>query len=235
MVHSTNNEQGYAFLAHNTTWVPIDYEGITLMRKPLAQNEAVGDLPFLQRGFSKAAKYEKMKRFTNNRGAADYVILDVGAAESDDRNDKIITIGLVRIKGGEVERKFQCLVQSDVTIPGNIAKLVGITKETVEGQCLEGETAFNRIREFIGDDLVVGYNVQSHVDFLQGFAKRLGKTVVFKKVRDVMRIAHRKLDDLEDYELETVAGFFSLDVCKGYDVLAECMLIHKIYLELNEL
>ena len=39
MVYSTNNEQGYVFLTHNTTWVPIDYEGITLMRRPLAFHE----------------------------------------------------------------------------------------------------------------------------------------------------------------------------------------------------
>ena len=39
MVYSTNNEQGFAFLTHNTTWIPVDYEGITLMKKPLSVKE----------------------------------------------------------------------------------------------------------------------------------------------------------------------------------------------------
>lgn len=59
MVYSTNNEQGYAFLTHNTTWIPVDYEGIILMQKPLSQNKEKEQESFLQPGFSKAAKYEK--------------------------------------------------------------------------------------------------------------------------------------------------------------------------------
>lgn len=38
MVYSSNNEQGFTFCAHNTTWTPVDYEGIVLMQKPLMQN-----------------------------------------------------------------------------------------------------------------------------------------------------------------------------------------------------
>ena len=37
MVYSTNNEQGYSYLVHNTTWKPIDYDGIVLMQRPIAE------------------------------------------------------------------------------------------------------------------------------------------------------------------------------------------------------
>lgn len=233
MVYSTNNEQGYAFLGHNTTWVPIDYEGITLMRRPLTLNEDEREESFLQRGFSKAAKYENMKRFKNNKGAADYVILGIGVIDTGVKDDGIIAIGLLGIKGGKIDRECQFLVRSDAVMPEGIFKLSGITVKMEEG--LDEETVLDMVQKFIGDALVVGYDVQCCVDFLQGFAKSLGKTVVIKKTRDAMRIAHRKLDDLTNYELETVARYFSLDILEVHDVLTECMLIYKVYLELNKL
>ena len=34
MVFSARNEQGLQFRVHNTTWEPVDFDGITLMRRP---------------------------------------------------------------------------------------------------------------------------------------------------------------------------------------------------------
>ena len=235
MVFSTNNEQGYVFLTHNTTWVPIDYEGITLMRRPLAFHDEEERSPFLQRGFSKAAKYEKMKHLQHSREADGYVIMDVEATGLDYKNDRIIEVGLLRIKGGEVEQELQCLVQTDKAIPDNVAKLTGITNEILREQGLSEETVFDMVQRFIGDDIVVGYDVQRCVDFLQRLAERNGKTMVIRKVRDILRIAQRKLDDLEDYELGTMAVFFSLDAKPVHRALTNCKLIHRIYLELNKL
>ena len=34
MVYSANNEQGMEFRVHNTRWMPVDFEGLTLMMRP---------------------------------------------------------------------------------------------------------------------------------------------------------------------------------------------------------
>ena len=34
MVFSANNEQGMDFYVHNTTWKPVEFDGITLMLRP---------------------------------------------------------------------------------------------------------------------------------------------------------------------------------------------------------
>ena len=41
LVYSTNNEQGMDFRVYNTTWYPVDYDGIKLMLRP--NESAVGD------------------------------------------------------------------------------------------------------------------------------------------------------------------------------------------------
>ena len=60
MVYSTNNEQGFSFKVHNTSWIPKDYEGITLMKIPLKSGNQLQDS--LKNGFSKAAKFELAKK-----------------------------------------------------------------------------------------------------------------------------------------------------------------------------
>lgn len=35
MVCSARNEQGFVYYVHNTDWTPVDFDGITLMRRPL--------------------------------------------------------------------------------------------------------------------------------------------------------------------------------------------------------
>ena len=64
MVFSTNNEQHMDFYIHNTTWKPIDLDGIKLMKRPLAVSYS--DESKLQSGFSNAAKRrmgQKRRRF----------------------------------------------------------------------------------------------------------------------------------------------------------------------------
>ena len=37
MVFSARNEQGFSFYVHNSTWRPVEFEGIALLKKPLPQ------------------------------------------------------------------------------------------------------------------------------------------------------------------------------------------------------
>ena len=38
MVFSANNEQRMDFRVHNSGWVPVDYEGLQLIRRPLPKS-----------------------------------------------------------------------------------------------------------------------------------------------------------------------------------------------------
>lgn len=235
MVYSAHNEQGYAFLTHNTTWLPIDYEGITLMKKPLFHNEEKDQEPFLRPGFSKAARYEKARRVCRSKNGSDYVILDIETTGTDCKCDRIIEVGMLRIEEGAIAEEYQCLVQSGKRIPDSITKLTGITNEMIEKQGVREEEVFEKLNEFIGDCLVIGYHIKFDLEFIQKLGERRGGKFAIKKVRDVMHIARRKLDDLENYKLETVAAYFSLDVSNRHRALEDCILTHKVYVELNKL
>ena len=60
LVYSSNGEQKMEFRVHNTSWTPVDFDGITLMRRPLPQ--AAEPAEELKPGFSKAAKRQMAQR-----------------------------------------------------------------------------------------------------------------------------------------------------------------------------
>ena len=236
MVYSTNNEQGFAFLTHNTTWIPVDYEGITLMKKPFSVKEDKEQSSFLQPGFSKAAKYEKIKHFHNNtKKQPGYVIIGIQTTGSDCNVDRIIEIGMLKIEENKISQTYQCLIPSERRIPDHVVKLTGITNEMLDREGVPETEVLKKVQEFIDDDLIIGYNIQDTVNFIQRLGERNGQNTILKTVRDIKHLAKRKLDDVENYRLETMASYFSLDVSNVHRALANCMLIHRIYCELNKL
>ena len=235
MVYSTNNEQGYTFLTHNTTWIATDYEGITLMKKPLLLNADEGNGSILKKGFSKASKYSKMANSLKSKASSDYVVIDVETTGVDYDCDRIIEVGLLKISQDQIVDQFQCFVKCEKDIPEAVTKLTGITNEMIKSQGITEEEAFEQIQKFVGNDLIVGYHVQFDVNFIQIMCERTGKNMVIKKTKDVLQMARRKIDDLENFRLETVAAHFSLDTTTMHRALEDCMLTYRIYLELNKL
>ena len=61
MVFKADNEQKMDFRIHNTSWIPVDYDGIKLILHPKRQFQEGTSQTAIPDGFSKAAKFEKSK------------------------------------------------------------------------------------------------------------------------------------------------------------------------------
>lgn len=58
MVHTASGEQGLSFRVHGHEWIPVDYDGVQLMRRPrVSSSEA--ERPAHPKNWSKAAKRRK--------------------------------------------------------------------------------------------------------------------------------------------------------------------------------
>ncbi|TNY37279.1 type I-E CRISPR-associated endoribonuclease Cas2e [Thermomonospora catenispora] len=60
LAYTTNNEQGFTFETWDHKWHPVDYEGVTLIRRP-KQRPAVSAAP-PPSGWSKASKRRRYRR-----------------------------------------------------------------------------------------------------------------------------------------------------------------------------
>lgn len=54
LAHTTNNEQGFTFRTHDHAWHPVDYEGLTLIRRPNTAAQQATSAP--KPGWSTASK-----------------------------------------------------------------------------------------------------------------------------------------------------------------------------------
>lgn len=235
MIFSAANAQGYKILVHNTSWKPVDYDGIILMKRPLAnEKENTPDSEELKPGFSKASKYQKAQRKKNSVNDS-YVILDIETTGLDPDKDLIIEIGMIRVREGKKTDGFRCYVRQERKLPEKIVKLTGITDELLSHKGMSETDVIRKLLEFAGRDMVVGYNIRFDMDFVLKACERYGIENTILRTKDVMALARRKIDDISDFKLETLARYFKMDIRDRHEALSDCALVYGIYTKLNEI
>ena len=236
MVYSCNNEQGYGFYTHNMTWKPVDYDGITLIKKYalLGDESRNTDTGGLKKGFSKAAKH-RLLSVGRRIKEPEYVVIDLETTGLDPSVDKIIEVGLVHVKQGVIVNQYHCYVNTTRNISDEIKKLTGITNQILEKEGMTEEKAFEDTMRFIEQKEIVGYNTKFDISFLEALGSRMNQDLAITKCKDIMDIARRKIKGLENYKLKTVADYFACDTTTMHRALQDCMLIHKVYEELNKM
>lgn len=134
MVYSANNEQRMSFHVHNTTWQPADYEGITLMRRPLATPLPEGEKPPLSK--SAIIQMDRNKQSAKQRRAKQlgYVVIDVETTGLDCDKSEILELGAICVIDHQVTDTFSALVRPEQQIPAEITTLTGITQNAVSAQ-----------------------------------------------------------------------------------------------------
>ena len=233
MIYSAANVQGYEILVHNTRWFPKDFDGITLMcRPPQEAEDAPGEE--LKDGFSNAAKYARSK--SQHKKAADsYVILDLETTGLDCDADRIIEIGALKIRDGELKAELQMFVDPERKIPSEIEQMTGISDAMIQGRCYTEKEAMEKLGVFIGKATVIGYNVKFDAGFIRCACERNQAENPVRNTKDVMAIARRKIEGIKNYKLGTVAEYFGLQSAEKHRALEDCRLVYGIYVKLNEL
>ena len=88
----------------------------------------------------------------------DYTVVDLEMTGLTPKQDKIIEIGAVKVRGRKVIDTYGTLVKSARPIPDRVSKLTGITNEMMENGMGEDQ-AIQTLLSFIGDDVIVGHNI----------------------------------------------------------------------------
>lgn len=224
------NEIGYKFETHNSNKIPIDFEGIPLVLNPLkTQKEEVVQ----KYGFSKIAKVRKTKKFSNiNRAKKQYVVLDLETSGLDPIKDSIIEIGAVKVSS-KIE-EYSCLIKYDGMLSEDIKKLTNITDNDLKSGKDEKE-ALKELLEFIGQEIIIGYNINFDIKFLNETLKRHGQFHIKNKIYDVMKFVKQEKMFLKNYKLETVLKEFSIESKVSHRALEDAKVINKLIYKLNKL
>lgn len=236
MVFNTNNEQRLDFRVHNSSWEPIDFDGIKLMLRPSPSRTR--RLGASRLGFSKASKRQIAKRAMKKKSAAypnDYVVIDIETSGLRPEEHEIIELGAVRVMEHRIVEKLSLLVKPQAPISPEIQKVTGITNEILDKEGVPLSLAMKQFLKFLRDYPVVSHNIEFDFRFLHKACTGCDLPLVGNQKIDTLVLSRKKLKQAKSYKLGVLAEHFAIDTKEIHRSLADCEITHEIYEKLIKL
>jgi DNA polymerase-3 subunit epsilon len=137
-----------------------------------------------------------------------FVVIDLETTGASPREDAITEIGALRLRGGELLRRIDTLVNPGVPIPPMITVLTGIT-EAMVAPAPSIDDLLPTILEFIGDGVIVGHNIRFDISFLDAALVAAGYPRLENRRVDTVGLARRLVrDEVPNLRLQTLARHF---------------------------
>ncbi|MCR5596281.1 MAG: PolC-type DNA polymerase III [Lachnospiraceae bacterium] len=165
-----------------------------------------------------------------------YVVFDLETTGFSPVNDRIIEIGAVKIKDGEVIDRFSSFVNPEIPIPFRIEELTSINDNMVI-DADKIDVALPKFLEFIGDNetVLVGHNVEFDVSFIREKMKTvLGLDFDYTYV-DTLGIARAFLTGHKKYTLDAVAKMLNVNLDHHHRAVDDAECTALIYLKLMDI
>lgn len=235
MVCSANNEQRMVFRVHNTTWKPVDFEGLTLMQRPLCT--ASNDTHVSEA--SKAAIGQMLRRRQTANACREkktgYVVVDIETTGLDCEKDEILELGAARVVDHQITETFSALLLLQRTLPAEIIALTGITPEMTAETGMLPTQALEQFWTFVGQSPMVGHNIRFDCAFLKKASADADIPVPGVSLVDTLALARDEVEDVANYRLETLAAYFGIEAADRHRALADCITTFQLYEKLNEI
>lgn len=171
-------------------------------------------------------KGESLLKSINN-----FVALDVETTGLSSHTDKIIEIGLVRVRGGVEKECFSSLIQPGRRISSYITSLTGITNAMLADAPAMDEILPAAI-DFIGDDIIVGHNVNFDLGFMLAACMDVMQTGFGNNFIDTMRFSRKHFKELPNHKLSTLVCSFCIEQGDAHRALADALATARCYLHM---
>lgn len=235
MVYNAQNEVGYQFRTTRKDREVVNFDGIPLM---MTLNETLGAI---DHGFSRAAKFHRVKTMTQSVGRKQAQLSEVSMVSIDlettglrPTKNEIISIGAVKQSADKQMNNFHKLIRVDCEIPAEITKLTGITSEALTEQGIDLATGLQLLREFVDDAVVIGYNLRFDESFLADGFRQVAQTDLANRRVDLLPIVKKANKFLDNYRLETVLADYEIENDNPHHALADAEATLKLASKLIE-
>lgn len=149
-----------------------------------------------------------------------YVVIDIETTGLDPRFDEIIELAGIKYSNGVETERFQTLVNAEVD--DFITELTGITNEMLK-DAPEISNVLPRFLAFVGDNPIVGHNVNFDINFIYDNAEYLGLEPFSNDFIDTMRISRRLYKDMENHKLSTLIAYLGVGDIVEHRALSDCI------------
>ena len=142
------------------------------------------------------------------KGLQNYVCLDLETTGLNPKRDRIIEVGMVKVREGKVKEHFSCLLDPEQRLEERVREITGIREEELKGQPRLKEM-LPSILEFLEDDVLLGHSILFDYSFLKrAFTNE--KIPFERKGTDTLKIARRVVEDCESKSLESLCRHYKI-------------------------
>jgi DNA polymerase-3 subunit alpha (Gram-positive type) len=163
---------------------------------------------------------------TNN-----YVAFDIETTGLNPKYEKIIEIGAIKVRNGEIVETFSTFINPAKSLPANIVELTGIHDEDVKNAPYIDEV-LDKFIEFTKDDILLGHNLIFDYSFIKKAAVNQKKEYD-KDGIDTLRIARHFLSNLESRKLTFLCEYYKIHL-DAHRALNDAVAAHEVYKKLVE-
>lgn len=162
----------------------------------------------------------------NRKNISDYICFDLETTGFGN-NAKIIEIGAIKVRNGEVTEIFSELVNPLCHIPQEITEITGISQKDVEN-CRSISEVLSDFLEFVDDDVLVGHNIASFdIPIIRRTAAvELGRKFDVYYI-DTMHIS-RQIKGVPDHKLQTMLDYYGIQNDRAHRAFEDCEANNKL-------
>ena len=165
--------------------------------------------------------------------AWNYTVLDLEMTGLDVKKDRVIEIGAVKVRKGQVVDTFVTLLRSEVPVPDHVTELTGITNAMVREGMAE-DAAMEMLLDFIGEDAIVGHNVTFDYRFIKQWA--VNKKIPLElEAYDTLQLARRLLPNEQSKKLENLCTYFGIERRNAHRALDDAVETYKVFENLKSI
>ena len=166
---------------------------------------------------------------------SDYTMLDIETTGLNPYRDHVTELGAVKVRTNQVVDEFSKLVVYPRSnhVPHFITKLNGITEEMLLDEGKPIKEAMTAFRTFIGNDIIIGYNVNFDLNFLYDLTQKFHLPKLSNDYVDVLRLARVYYPQQHNRLLDCIqrAGIAQVEEHHG---LADSLDTKKVYDDFRE-
>ncbi len=160
----------------------------------------------------------------------EFCVFDLETTGGNQKSDKIIEIGLVKIRNLKIVDNKGMLINPEIKIPEFIQKLTSISQSDVE-DAPTIEEAIDEIIDFMGDSILVAHNTSFDVPFFNSVLKRLKRSQMENKSICTNLMTKYLIPGLMNSNLNYMCQIFHIEHNQAHRALDDAMATSELLLK----
>ena len=161
---------------------------------------------------------------------SDYIAIDLETTGIRLSKDKIIEVGLLKVKDSHIIDTFSCVINPDMQVDDKILELTKISKNELENAKRIHEV-INHIVDFCEEYVLLGHNTIFDYSFVKKEANRAGLEFE-KRGIDTYKLCKRVLPENVRKNLTDACDYFGIERKNSHRAFSDAYYTHVLFQEI---